>query len=199
MNEILERMIVDLGRVSELHESAVKQLKVACYTEEEFTAKLAMVAAEYLIEMKKRDEEIKQLRKEIYQLNRTIRAYERFKGADYKDTLQLKSEQGWNPKKEKVTDLKVLENLVNLGKTDREICEMLDISRTTLWRRKKKLEEYKETHRKEEEEKQKQVLRLNNLAGETVNQSGNQHLRFKGFMDNDDERDSGNQRYRLNL
>ena len=113
--------------------------------------------------------------------------------------MQLKSEQGWNPKKEKVSDLKVLENLVNLGKTDREICEMLDISRTTLWRRKKKLEEYKETHRKEEEEKQKQVLRLNNLAGETVNQSGNQHLRFKGFMDNDDERDSGNQRYRLNL
>lgn len=139
MNEILQRISKDIEREQHsLPESVISELKLDSYTvdEVEFVGKLVMVAGEYLVEMEKLEEEKKQLRSEICKLNKLFEELRRYYSIPYKQILAKKIEKSITPAK-KVVSEKAVKDLEQLDKTDTEICDILGISRSTLWRKRK--------------------------------------------------------------
>lgn len=142
MNEILVRISNDLDEEKVfLSKEMIAELKNSVLmNDDEFVAKLVMVASRYLVEMEKKDEEIKALRKEVYGLNKQCREFYKYHGASYKDVMQDKKRNKIYPA-DKHVSLEVVRKLQNMGLSKQEICDSLGISRSTLWRKEKELKE----------------------------------------------------------
>lgn len=142
MNEILQRISKDVEREQHsLPKSVISELQLDAYIvdEVEFVGKLVMVAGRYLVEMEKLEEEKKQLRSEICKLNKLFEELRRYYSIPYKRILAKKIEKGITPAK-KVVSEQAVKDLKQLDKTDKEICDILGISRSTLWRKRKQWE-----------------------------------------------------------
>lgn len=143
MNEILRRISDDLEKEETyLPKHVISELKTDAFiaSDDEFEAKLVMVAGRYLVETEKLEEEKKQLRSEIYKLNKLYEELRRYYSIHYKEVLSKKAEKGIKPAK-KVVSEQAVNDLKSLGNTDEQICEILGISRSTLWRNRKQWKE----------------------------------------------------------
>lgn len=140
MNEILERISSDLEKEKvTLKPELISELKNSVLmNDDEFVAKLVMVAGRYLVETEKKEEEIKALRKEVYSLNKQCREFYKYHGASYKDVMEDKKKNKIYPA-DKHVSLEAVRKLQNMGLSKQEICDSLCISRATLWRKEKEL------------------------------------------------------------
>lgn len=145
MNEIFEKISSDLEKEKvTLKPELISELKASVLMlDDEFVAKLVMVAGRYLVEISKKEEEIKALRKEVYGLNKQCREFYKSHGASYKDVMEDKKKNKIYPA-DKHVSLEAVRKLQNMGLSKQEICDSLGISRSTLWRKEKELKQLPE-------------------------------------------------------
>ena len=139
MNEVLERIVADLEKEKiTLPTSVIWDLKIGSFItdDNEFMGKLIMVAGRYLVEIERRDREIEKLNKKINDLNKFNSDFCHYYNVPYKDKLAKKNKS--MPPAKKFVYEKHVDDLERRGLTDEEICKELGISRSTLWRKRKK-------------------------------------------------------------
>lgn len=166
MNEILERICSDMDKETQLlfNPGHIEELKFESFTMDdlELERKLVMLAARYLVEIEHQKKEIVELRAKVEKCNRVNEEIRRHYGVSYKEILSKKNEKGIKPAK-KAVDMEEVELLAKMGLSDKEICESLKISKSTLWRRRKEWEE--ERINREQAEKEKMRFSFNGFNG----------------------------------
>lgn len=143
MNIILERICADMEKETQLlfNRNHIEELKFASFAVEdlELERRLTMLAARYLVEIEKKDKEIESMRAEIAKLNKLYRESYQQCGRTYKEVMENKKEIGLHPADKKIS-LKAISDLMEAGMSNKQICDMLSISRSTLWRKMKQIE-----------------------------------------------------------
>lgn len=166
MNEILERICSDMDKETQLlfNQNHIEELKFESFTMDdmELERKLVMLAARYLVEIEHQKKEIVELRDKVEKCNRVNEEIRRHYGVSYKEVLSKKNEKGIRPAKKAIT-MEEVEVLEKMGLSDKEICESLKISKSTLWRRRKEWET--ETDQREAVEKDKMRFSFNGFNG----------------------------------
>ena len=137
MNEILVRICSDMDKETQLlfNPGHIEELKFESFTMDDL---------------------------EIEKCNRVNEEIRRHYGVSYKEILSKKNEKGIKPAK-KAVDMEEVELLAKMGLSDKEICESLKISKSTLWRRRKEWEE--ERINREQAEKEKMRFSFNGFNG----------------------------------
>ena len=102
----------------------------------EFEVGLLTVAAKYIRQINRLQNEVNRLDKENKVLHQQSWDVYKNSGKDYKSLMKDKIERGICPADKKV-NVKDIEDMFKMGMSRQQICDELGISRTTLWRKMK--------------------------------------------------------------
>ena len=151
-NEILQRIVDDLNECdwSIGAELVNDMLFETFYMKEEFTRKLVVIAAEYLVEIEKRDNQLIEKNKQIYSLNRELFELRKYCSIPYKDDMKIRKEKGIYPASKGIP-IAAVGKLVDLGMTQVQVARQLNISRSTVNRYLKKWREERKSYDFEKE------------------------------------------------